>query len=292
MNKPIRVELAKTKTPCPNDAGLAPVKVKQKDGNEPFHEGGKPLTVKLKHFWQWSASDLMSNTSRCLLARYLVAKALGLADGVRYACAPFDLETKDGVKIEVKSFSPFQSGSQERSKLSLGTRPTHSGNEATGKFDEEIEFQADVYVLCVLGDREADKDRVDPLNLDQWDFYVMKASLLDEESPAQKTNGEASLNKPNLILVKYAELGARIRDLSPSHGAQRILGSPNQRRDGSYTAPKTVFRIAGVNHLDTWSNGENSQSKPPRTWSRKQGDEDRLCHISHNPKRAMADPGG
>jgi hypothetical protein len=59
MNKPLRVGLAKTKTPCPNSGGLAPVKVKQKDGNQPFHEDGKPLTVKLKHFWQWSASDLI-----------------------------------------------------------------------------------------------------------------------------------------------------------------------------------------------------------------------------------------
>jgi hypothetical protein len=262
MNKPIRVGLAKTKTPRLNSAGLAPVKIKQKDGNEPFHEGGKPLTVKLKHFWQWSASDLMSNASRCLLARYLVAKALGLADGVRNECAPFDLETKDGMKIEVKSFSPFQSGSPGRSTLSSGVRPAHSGNEATAKFDEEIEHQADVYVLCVLGDREADKDKVDPLNLDQWDFYVMKASLLNEESPTQTTIGEGGLNKPDLIQVRYAELGARIRDLSPSHGTQRILGSPNQRRDGSYTGPKTVFRIAGVNRRDTWSTRGVSQSEP------------------------------
>jgi hypothetical protein len=243
MNKPIRIGLAKVKTLCPNSAGLAPVKAKQKDGNEPFHEDGKPLTVKLKHFWQWSASDLMSNASRGLLARYLVARALGLADGVRNECAPFDLETKDGMKIEVKSFSPFQSGSQGHSKLSSSIGPAHSGNDATGKFDEEIEHQADVYVLCVLGDRETDKDKVDPLNLDQWDFYVMKASLLNEESPTQTTIGEASLNKPDLIKVNYAELGARICDLSPSHGTQRTFGSPNQRRAAGYTAPKQSFGL-------------------------------------------------
>jgi hypothetical protein len=229
MNKPIRVGLAKTKTPCPNSAGLAPVNFQQKDGNEPFHEGGKPLMAKLKHFWRWSASDLMSNASRCLLAKYLVAKALGLADGVRNESASFDLETKGGIKIEVRSFSPFQSGSQERSNSSLGIRPTNSGNQATNKFNEEIEHQADVYVLCVLGDREKEKDKVDPLNLDQWDFYVVKASLFIEEIPPQKTNGEAGLNEVSLIKVEYAELGARIRDLSSSHVTQPTLGSPNQR---------------------------------------------------------------
>jgi hypothetical protein len=227
MNKTIRVGLAKTKTPCPNGADLAPIKVKRKDGNESFHEDGKPPRVKLKHFWQWSASDLMSKSSRCLLAKYLVAKALELGDGVRNERAPFDLETKEGIKIEVQSFSPFQSGSQERSNPALGVRRAHSGNEATSKFDEEIESQADIYVLCVLGGRETDEDKVDPLNINQWDFYILQAPVLNEERPTQ-TSSEASLNNRSLMPVEYAGLRARIRDLSPRHGTQRTPGSPNQ----------------------------------------------------------------
>jgi hypothetical protein len=230
MNKSIQVGLAKTKTIHLNGADLASVKVKRKDGNESFYGGGTALKVNLKHFWQWSASDLMSDASRCLLAKYLVAKALKLGDGVRNEQAAFDLETKEGIKVEVQSFSPFQSKSQERSNHSLGTRPENSKNKTIRKFDEEIEPQADVYVLCVLGDREKDRDGVDPLNLDQWDFYVVKAFLFNEESPAQKTTGETNLKEVILSKVEYTELGARIRAISPSHGRQQTLGSPNQRR--------------------------------------------------------------
>jgi hypothetical protein len=231
MIKPIRVGLAKTKTLCSNRGDVVPVKVKRTGGNEPFRAGGTALKVKLKHFWQWSVSDLMSNASRGILAEYLVAKALGIAGGVRNELGPFDLETKDGMKIEVRSFSPFQTSFTEPcSKPSFGTRPVQHCNEATTKFDGEIEHQADVYVLCVLGDREKNREGVDPLNLDQWDFYVVKASIFNEESPAQKTTGETSLKEVSLIKVEYAELGARIRDLSPSYGTQQTLGSPNQRR--------------------------------------------------------------
>jgi hypothetical protein len=231
MNKSIRVGLAKTKTVHLNSAGVTPVEVQRKDGNESFHRGGTALRVNLKHFWQWSVSDLMSNASRGILAEYLVAKALGLAGGVRNEWGPFDLETKDGVKIEVRSFSPFQTLSPEScSKPSFGTRPTHHSDKATAKFDNDIKHQPDVYVFCVLGDREKDRDGVDPLNLDQWDFYVVKASLFNDESPAQKTTGETSLKEVSLIKVEYAELGTRIRAISPNHETQQTLGSPNQRR--------------------------------------------------------------
>jgi hypothetical protein len=244
MNKPIRVGLAKTKTPGRNGGGLAPVKVTQKDGNEPFHEGGKQLAVKLKYFWQWSASDLMSNTSRSLLARYLVANALGLAGGVRDESAPFDLETENGMKIDVQSFSPFQSEIQEHSKLSSGIKPAHSGNEATGKFAEEILSEVDVYVLCVLGNRETVRDRVDPLNLHQWDFYVVKASLLNEES---------STHQAGLIPVKYAELGATIRDL------ELCYSGPSQSESSPSESFSARHRLPGE--------GFSNTTKSPRTYT-------------------------
>ena len=47
-------------------------------GDEPL-----PLGVSLLDFWQWLGSDLVSNAFRGLLAEYLVALAVGAADGAR-----------------------------------------------------------------------------------------------------------------------------------------------------------------------------------------------------------------
>jgi hypothetical protein len=47
----------------------------RKTGDEPLHAHGQPLPASMLTFWQWSASDLMSNAMRGRLAEYLVALA-------------------------------------------------------------------------------------------------------------------------------------------------------------------------------------------------------------------------
>jgi len=53
------------------------IKVATKTGKEKFHEDGKLLAHDLLSFWQWSASDLVGNAMRGILAEYIVASAVG-----------------------------------------------------------------------------------------------------------------------------------------------------------------------------------------------------------------------
>ena len=63
---------------------LAAVRCTRKTGKEPFRNGDVPLEFDLLSFWQWYSSDLISNTTRGVLAEYLVARAVGRAtDGAR-----------------------------------------------------------------------------------------------------------------------------------------------------------------------------------------------------------------
>ena len=41
-----------------------------KTGAEPFHTAGQPIGVRLLEYWRWSASDLLSNTQRGVMAEY------------------------------------------------------------------------------------------------------------------------------------------------------------------------------------------------------------------------------
>ncbi len=84
----------------------------RKTGDEPLHIDGQPLAANVLSFWQWSASDLISNTMRGRLAEYLVACALGVADGVRVEWDAYDLRTPSGIKVEVKSAAYVQSWRQ------------------------------------------------------------------------------------------------------------------------------------------------------------------------------------
>ena len=118
-------------------------------GNEPFHEEGQPLGYSLLEFWRWSASDLVSNATRGILAEFLVAKALGgPVTLVREEWAAFDL-LFENIRIEVKSAAYLQAWHQlQFSKIQFSTRLTRAWDAETNLMSDELQRQADVYVFA------------------------------------------------------------------------------------------------------------------------------------------------
>src|SRR5215208_5272042 len=87
----------------------------RKSGRERFRDGANELDFDLLSFWQWSASNLLSNATRGVVAEYIVARALDASpEGVRDEWAAYDLRTKEDVKVEVKSAAFLQSWYQGR----------------------------------------------------------------------------------------------------------------------------------------------------------------------------------
>jgi hypothetical protein len=135
------------------ESGFPKLNVTPKTGNEVFEFKGKGLQLSLIDFWRWSASDLVSNAARGILAEYIVASALGLADDgkIRSEWDAYDLLTADSIKIEVKSAAYLQSWYHKKlSAISFGIRPTTGWNDATNERSSELKRQSDVYVFCVL----------------------------------------------------------------------------------------------------------------------------------------------
>ncbi|MGD1865070.1 MAG: hypothetical protein ACFB0D_10990 [Phormidesmis sp.] len=154
------------------------IEVTRKLGSEPFHSESHPMGLALLQFWQWAASDLTSNTLRGLLAEFIVATALNRADGVRTEWDAFDILSPKGRKVEVKSAAYIQSWKQKvLSPIRFNIQPTQGWNAATNEYSE-AKRQADVYVFAVLA--HAEQQSIDPLNLNQWVFYVLRASKLNE----------------------------------------------------------------------------------------------------------------
>ncbi len=165
--------------------GYPALGVELKSGSEPFRNDGQPLTANLLDFWRWSASDLVSNATRGILAEYIVAQALGQVTGVRAEWDAYDLVTSAGLKVEVKSSAYLQSWFHEKlSAIGFGIRPTFAWASDTNELETERRRQAGVYVFCVLAHKN--KATVDPLDLDQWVFYVVPSAVLDEQCPTQK----------------------------------------------------------------------------------------------------------
>jgi hypothetical protein len=151
---------------------LKALQVTRKTGTEPFHINGARLPQSLINFWQWSASNVVGNALRGMLAEYIVATAVDRAEDVRMQWDAYDILTKDGIKIEVKSGAYIQSWTQAKHlNIVFGIQPTQTWDAELKKRTNKRMRQADVYVFCVL--KHQNKETVDPQNMAQWDFYVL-----------------------------------------------------------------------------------------------------------------------
>lgn len=123
------------------DEGFAALETERKTGSEQFEGSGAPLDLKLADFWSWSASDLVSNATRGVLAEYIVASALGLTAGnkVRAQWDAFDL-LFGRTKIEVKSAAYLQSWYHKKLSplISFGIQPTRSWDASTSELATEM----------------------------------------------------------------------------------------------------------------------------------------------------------
>jgi hypothetical protein len=117
---------------------LSFIPVTRKEGQELFHRSGKTVEAKLLDYWRWAVSDLVGNTERGGIAEFIVAIDFGTIDGVRNSWAPFDLKTRDGVRVEVKSAAYIQTWKQKRySPITFTVRPTYGWDAETDEWGSE-----------------------------------------------------------------------------------------------------------------------------------------------------------
>lgn len=142
-------------------------------------------------FWEWAYDDLLTNTTRGVLAEYIVATAIGIRDTKRVEWDQYDLEIGD-IKVEVKSAAYVQTWKQAQlSKIVFGIRPAKGWDARTDTSATSAQRSADVYVFCLL--QGEDRDRINPLDVQQWTFYVLSRHELDRHVPGQKAIGLAPL---------------------------------------------------------------------------------------------------
>lgn len=147
-------------------------------GNEEILPG-----ITVRHFWAWALGDLRLNANRGLLAQFLVARALGDARERDDGWGNFDVETPEGIWVEVKASGYLQSWKQKGlSTISFSGLKARSWEAETG-YSPHPEFRSDVYVFAVHTCQ--DPSIYDPLEVNAWDFYVLPAGTvrrLDQRS--------------------------------------------------------------------------------------------------------------
>jgi hypothetical protein len=178
-------------------------------GEERFHLGADgPTEYSVLDMWRWTASDLLSNTARGRVAEWIVAVALGVAEGVREEWAPYDLRTKSGITVEVKSSAYVQGWAQAKpSRPSFRIEATRAWDPVAG-YEDVARRQAVVYLFALLA--EEDRAQVDARDLSQWRFYALATRVLDREVPGQKSIGLSGLEALAPVPAVFGGIAAAI----------------------------------------------------------------------------------
>ena len=137
---------------------------------------------------------MRSNTVRPLVAEYLVGKALDcLEDCGRREWAAWDREYR-GKRIEVKSAGYVQSWSPaKKSAIKFGIESAK--NAWCAKEEKYLGPGRHAHIYAFALNIQTDRELAGLLDENDWQFFVMPVSVLDERFPCQKSIGLASLKK-------------------------------------------------------------------------------------------------
>lgn len=181
-------------------------------GAEPISDEHGQQVSDLNGFWSWAYSNIIDNAERGALAEYLVACALGVNDNVRVNWDKYDLLSPEGIAVEVKSSGYIQSWEQEKlSSLIFGIQPTFGWDSSTNTYSKQMARQSDIYVFCVH--KHTDQATVNPLNIAQWDFYLLPTRVLNEKAGAQKKAVLSSLINMGAEKCEFNRIHQRIVEL-------------------------------------------------------------------------------
>jgi len=169
----------------------------------------------VSEFWQWAYSDLMQNVDRAVLAEYIVATLLGVDNKLRIPWIAYDLKLPNGKTVEVKTMALLQAWYQKELSIpKVVIKPTRKWDPQTNIMEDTPKFHSDLYVICFF---TADNhDTADPLDLAQWEFYVLPKKRIKNFWKKRKSISLDFLRDESVKPVTAFELGDEIMKLCRS----------------------------------------------------------------------------
>ena len=184
-------------------------------GNEHLKFDGMPINRLLSDFWKWNSSDLLNNTMRGAFAEFIVATALDLdLTTTHIDWESYDLRHGDEM-IEVKCSAYLQSWHPKDkpdkfSKIIFSIAPAYEWlpDEARYNYDNH-KRHSNVYVFCHYKCKERAPEN--PLELKNWDFYVLATYKIDAAFGSQRSISLSGLiNRGKPTKCDYEGLRAAI----------------------------------------------------------------------------------
>ena len=167
------------------------------NGNEAFMQNGIELGFNVMDYWRFQFSNLVDNLG--YVAEFLIAQALSKDEPDNCnGWTVYDVGYR-GKRIEVKATSYWQSWKASHiisEQRNFSIRKTYLDYQ-NNKSDKAR--QNDIYIFCL--DKGRDEKSSNPMNLENWVFYVVPTKVINEMFGNQKVLSLKRLEK----IEKYGE---------------------------------------------------------------------------------------
>ena len=180
----------------------------QLNGDEQFKIGDQSIGLTMLDFWRFKYSNIFNLQE--VIAEFLVAKALGrdVSDNDEYWTL-FDIKYR-GKRIEVKETSYYHTWNEGKTvsqQRVFGIEKANSSYE-NDSIENRYERQCDVYVFCLNnGDT---KEESNPLELNNWEFYVVPTEFINEHCGDNKTISLGRVRNLGFQAKRYDEIKAAV----------------------------------------------------------------------------------
>lgn len=166
----------------------------------------------VKDFVNWAYGNLLDNTTRGVVAEYLVHKALNSSTTNRINWDGYDILYKN-IKIEVKASGYIQHWNKkgQYSKIRFDISKKNPWLAEHNKWLGRVCRYSDIWIFCVH--KEKDFDQANALDESQWIFYCTTSKWLDKNFADQKNVSLKVIIKIGLESVNYKNLKKHIDNL-------------------------------------------------------------------------------
>ena len=177
-------------------------------GNEKFEFEGLNLDFDMLDFWRFQYSNIYSLHGE--LAEFVVSKALGISEAQNSAYWTLWDITYRSVRVEVKATAYYHLWNNTK----VSKQRVFSIAKSNGAYDSQVAGnmdycrQNDIYVFCLINGET--KEESYPLNLDNWDFYIVPTKFIDKHCGENKTISVGRIISFGFEKKKYSELKAEI----------------------------------------------------------------------------------
>ncbi len=181
-------------------------------GIEKFKFNDKELEFGMLEYWQFHYSNIYNLHDT--IAEFIVAQALEInkAQNDQYWTL-WDISYR-GKRIEVKETSYYHSfnanGSISKQRI-FGIRKTNGSYDFEKAGTSDFCRQNDVYVFCL--NTGYDEESSYPLNLNNWEFYIVPTAFINENCGDNKTVSLGRIKSFGFLPLCYNQIKSHIDSL-------------------------------------------------------------------------------